>query len=229
MSEFKKAESRIITLKVINENLKKKKNEFSNKNDTLKKEINVLSEKCITLKKGKKAYIDDNRTLCNENINLKKEIEKLKLIIDKLILNSTKLELLLKDNKDSNNKTEIGYNFKITNRISTIKFVSSKTSSSTSRTKRYKSNFANYKHVKTIILTFAPHIFTSQDSRNVFDQMSTTFDYTCKRTVHKVFQSNTLMTNSPFTKGIRKAWIKKGAKITNPKGPKVVWRPKSIF
>ena len=49
MSEFKKVRSRIITLKEINENLEKEKNEFLDKNDTLKKVIDVLSEKCIAL------------------------------------------------------------------------------------------------------------------------------------------------------------------------------------
>ena len=75
--------------------------------------------------------------------------------------------------------------------------------------------------MKTIILTSTPHASISQAVRNAFDQMSKTFDYTCKRTIHKVFQSNTLMTNSPLTKGTRKAWIQKEAKITNPTGPKV--------
>ena len=49
MSEFKKAESRIKTLKDLNENLQKKKNKFLDENDTLKKELNVLFENCIII------------------------------------------------------------------------------------------------------------------------------------------------------------------------------------
>ena len=82
--------------------------------------------------------------------------------------------------------------------------------------------------MKTIISTSTPHASISQSTRNAFDQMSKTFDYTCKRTVHKVFQSNTSMINSLFTKGTRRAWIHKEAKITNPNEPKVAWVPKII-
>ena len=179
--------------------------------------------------KRKTSYINDNKSLSFENINLKKEIEKLKPIIDKMTLSSNKLELLLTNTRDADNKAGIGYNSKITNRISTIKFVSPKTFTSTSRTKKYKPNLANYKHVETIISTSTPHAFTSQVARNTFDQMSKTFDYTCKRTVHKVFQSNLSISNSPFIKGTRKAWFQKEPKVTNPKGSKVAWVPKSML
>ena len=74
-------------------------NEFSVKNDTLRNKINALSIKCSILENEKEVYIDDNKTLSNKNINLKKEIEKLKPIVDKLTLSSNKLELLLKDKK----------------------------------------------------------------------------------------------------------------------------------
>ena len=53
MSEFKKAGNRITKLKVINEDLLKKKNECSNKNSSLRNEFDALSEKCISLEKGK--------------------------------------------------------------------------------------------------------------------------------------------------------------------------------
>ena len=114
MSKFKKAKSRIKIWKDLNENLQKEKDKFSDENDTLKRELTILSEKCITFEKEKKVYIDDNRRLSNENINLKKKIEKLEPLVDKLTLSSNKLELLLKDKKDLNYKTRIGYNSKIT-------------------------------------------------------------------------------------------------------------------
>ena len=106
MSEFKKTRSRITISKDMNENLLKKKNKFFDNNDILTNEINTLSIKCSILEKKKKVYIDDNRTLNYENINLKKEIEKLKPIVDKMILSSNKLELLLTNIRDS--KARIG-------------------------------------------------------------------------------------------------------------------------
>ena len=45
----------------------------------------------------------------NENINLKKDVEKLKPLVDKLTLSSNMLELLLKDQNGSNNKSKMGY------------------------------------------------------------------------------------------------------------------------
>ena len=228
MSEFKKAGSRITILKNINENLLKEKNDLFEKNDTLRNEINALSIKCLTLEKEKEVYINDNRTLSCENINLKKEIEKLKPIIDKLMLRSNKLELLLTNKRDSDNKDEIGYNFKIINAISTTKFVSSKTSTSISKTKKYKPNLANYKHVKTIISTSTPYAFTSQSARNVFNQMSKTLNYLFKRTTHNVFQLNSSISYSPFIKDTKREWLQKEPKVTNPKRPKVAWVPKSV-
>ena len=201
---------------------------FLKKNDTLRNEINALSIKCLTLEKEKDVYINDNRTLSYENINLKKEIEKLKPIVDKLTLSSNKLELLLTNKRDSDNKTKIGYNSKITNGISTTKFVSSKTFTSTFKTKRYKPNLANYKHVKTIISTSTPHAFTSQTIRNTFNQMSKTLYYSFKRNTYNVFQSNSSISYSPSIKSTKREWLQKELKVTNPKGPKVAWVPKSV-
>ena len=64
-------------MSAFNESLLKEKNKFFDNNDTLRNEINALSIKCSTLEKEKEIYIDDNGTLSCENINLKKEIEKL--------------------------------------------------------------------------------------------------------------------------------------------------------
>ena len=61
MSEFKKAESRISTLKNINENLEKERNKFLDKNDALKQEINSLSKKYIISEKEKEVYINENK------------------------------------------------------------------------------------------------------------------------------------------------------------------------
>ena len=127
MSKIKKVGSRITTLKDINENLLKENNEFFDKNNTLRNEINALSVKCFTLEKEKEVYINDNRTISYENIKLKKEIEKHKSIVDKLTLSSNKLELLLTNKRDSDNKSKIRYNSKTINGIFTIKFVFFKT------------------------------------------------------------------------------------------------------
>ena len=127
MSKFKKAGNRITKLKVINEDLLKEKNECSNKNNSLRNEFDALSAKYISLKKENMAYINDNKSLSSGNINLKKEIEKLKPIVDKMTLSSNNLELLLTNKRDSYNKAGIGYNSNNTNEISTRKFVSSKT------------------------------------------------------------------------------------------------------
>ena len=182
MSEFKKVENKITKLKVINENLLKEKNKCSNKNDSLRNEFDALSAKYISLEKENEAYINDNKSLSSKNINLKKEIEKLKPIVDKMTLSSNKLELLLINKRDSDHKARIGYNFNNTNGISTRKFVSPKTFTSTSKNKIYKPNLANYKHVKTIISTSKPYAFTSEITRNTFNQMVRTFNYTHTRT-----------------------------------------------
>ena len=53
MSEFKKAESRLKTLKDLNEMLQKEKDKFSDENKTLQKELNVLSKNYNDLEKEK--------------------------------------------------------------------------------------------------------------------------------------------------------------------------------
>ena len=97
MFEFKKAGSRIKTLKNINEALQDESNKISEQNKSLQNDINVLSENYIALEDEKRIYIEENRMLSNENTNLKTEVEKLKPLVDILILSSNNLELLLKD------------------------------------------------------------------------------------------------------------------------------------
>ena len=97
--------------------LQKKKDKFLDRNKVLQKELNVLSKNYSELEKEKNVYIEENKMLSNENINLKKEVEKLKPLVYKLTLSSNKLELLLKDQKESNNKVRIGFNFMNKNKI----------------------------------------------------------------------------------------------------------------
>ena len=52
------------------------------------------------------------KSLEKENDDLKKEVEKLKSLVEKLMLSSNKLELILRDQKEYNNKARIGYNTK---------------------------------------------------------------------------------------------------------------------
>ena len=49
------------------------------------------------------------KSLEKENDDLKKEVDKLKPLVKKLILSSNKLELILRDQKEYNNKAGIGY------------------------------------------------------------------------------------------------------------------------
>ena len=66
-------------------------------------------------------------SLESENSNLKREIQKLKPIVDKMTLSSSKLELLLTSKRDSDDKTGIGYNSPNSYQISKL------TSASTSK------------------------------------------------------------------------------------------------
>ena len=138
-----------------------------------------------------------------------------------MILSSNKLELLLTNKRDSDNKARIGCNSNNTNRILTRKFVSPKTYTSTSKNKRYKPNLANYKYVETIISTSKPHASTSETIRSAFNQMARTFNYTHKRTLHNIFQLNSSMSHSPHIKWAIGEKIKKELKVTNPEGFKV--------
>ena len=110
MSEFKKAGKKIDKLKVINEDLLKEKNEFHNKYDSLRNDCIALTSKSDILKEENKAHMIHIESLESENLNLKREIQKLKPIIDKMTLSSSKLELLLTSKRDSYDKTGIGYN-----------------------------------------------------------------------------------------------------------------------
>ena len=151
MSKFKKAGGRIKILKNLNENLQKEKDKSSDENNILKKELNVLSKNYIILEKEKKVYIDENRTLSNENTNLKKEIKKLKPLVDKLTLSSNKLELLLKDQNRSNNKSRIGYDNLGKSKISITKFVQSIASTSISKPAGYIPKKTYQKSTKTYV------------------------------------------------------------------------------
>ena len=145
-----------------------------------------------------------------------------------MILSSNKLELLLTNIRDFDNKARIGYNSNNTNGISTTKFVSSKTYTPTPKNKRYKHNLANYKYVKTIISTSKPHVFTSETIRKAFNQMARTFDHTYKRIEFIISQSSSSMLYSPHIKGTNIDRIQKELKVINPKGSKVAWIPKFI-
>ena len=70
MFEFKKAGNRITKLKVINENLLKENNEYSNKNNSLRNKFDSLSSKYMSHEKKNEAYINDNKSIGSDNINL---------------------------------------------------------------------------------------------------------------------------------------------------------------
>ena len=183
MSEFKKAESRIKILKNLNETLQKEKDKISYENKVLQKDLNVQSKNYIELEKEKKVYIKDNRMLSNENINLKKEVEKLKPLVDKLTLCSNKLELLLKDQKDSRNKVGIGFNSMNKNEISATKFVPSITSTFTSRLAR------------TFMSKSISHAYTVY-TKHTYVLNSKIICYACHKIGHKANHCNMLKRNS---------------------------------
>ena len=131
--------------------------------------------------------------LSNENINLKKEVEKLKPLVHKLILSSNMLELILKDHRDSNNKARIGFNFVNKNGISTIKCVSLNASTSTSKTTSYIPKIKYQKLVKTIVSTSAFHASTT---KHTYAPNSKIICYTYHKVGHKVNQCNMLKRNS---------------------------------
>ena len=61
--------------------------------------------------------------MLKENNELKKEVEKLKPLVEKLTLSSNKLELILKDQRISGNKAGIGFNASNSNYISATIFM----------------------------------------------------------------------------------------------------------
>ena len=202
--ELKKARAKIKTLKDINETLHDENDKISEENKLLEKDMKALSENNIALENEKKVYIDENRMLSNENVNLKKEIEKLKPLVDKLTLSSNKLELILKDQRDSNNKAGIGYNFLNKNEISSNKFVSSSAFVSTSRTIRYIHKIIYQKPVRTAISISASHDSTFYTTKHTYAQNSKIICYACNKVGHKFDQRNMLKKNNFITKGSRK-------------------------
>ena len=93
----------------------------------MRDDYKALTSKSDILKEKNKAHILNIESLESENSNLKREIQKLKPIVDKMTLSSKKPELLLTSSRDSDDKTGIGYNSPNQYRISKL------TSASTSK------------------------------------------------------------------------------------------------
>ncbi|WP_374695494.1 hypothetical protein ACEW7V_00195 [Areca yellow leaf disease phytoplasma] len=81
----------------MNDSLLKQKDEISEKNLLLQKELHDFSEKIEKLKNENLLCERKNNDLLAENIELKKEVTKLKPLVEKLTLSSNKLELILKE------------------------------------------------------------------------------------------------------------------------------------
>ena len=221
MSEFIKAGKKIDKLKVINEDLLKEKNEFNNKYDSLRNDYKALTSKSDILKEENKAHMVHIESLESENSNLKREIQKLKPIIDKMTLSSSKLELLLTSKRDSDDKTGIGYNSPNSYQIS--KPTSASTSKSFPKRQKFKPNIANYRHVRTIISITEPHATTSNNLRKAFNDMAQTFKPTLKRATHTFLKSASLSRKVIFKENLTRK-----NKSTDQRGPKVAWVPKIL-
>ena len=219
MSEFIKAGKRIDKLKVINEDLLKEKNEFHNKYNSLRDDHKALTSKSEILKEENKALLINTESLESENSNLKREIQKLKPIVDKMTLSSKKLELLLTSSRDSDDKTGIGYNSPNQYRIS--KFTSASTSKSLPKRQKVKPNLENYRHVRTLISTTKPHATVSNSLRKAFNDMVQTFKSTSKGVTYTFLKPESLGRN------VVDKLVNKN-KLVDSKGPKVAWVPKIL-
>jgi len=133
---------------------------------------------------------------------LQKEVEKLKSLVEKLTFSSNKLELILKSQRDSNNKARIGYNSLYSNRVSATKFIASKS---------YVLKFSTQKLFASRVSTFA----SFQKSRVIY--------YSCNGVGHKSFEYN-LKKNSKSK--VKKIWVPKGTASTNLQGSKKARVPK---
>ena len=214
MSEFIKAGKRIDKLKVINDDLLKEKNELNNRYNSLRDDYKALTSESDTLKEKNKAFLINTESLKSENLNLKREIQKLKPFVEKMTLSSKKLELLLSSKRDFDNKTGIGYNSPILNRISTY----ASASTSKSYPNRQKVNFENYRHVRTLISTTKPHTTISNTLRNAFIEMAQTLKPSSKGVTYTFLNSASLD---------RKV-VDRKIKLVDQKGPKVAWVPKPL-
>ena len=131
-----------------------------------------------------------------------------------MTLTSKKLELLLSSKRDFDNKTGIGYNSPIINRISTY----ASASTSKSHPNRQKVNFENYRHVRTLISTTKPHATILNTLRNAFIEMAQTFKSSSKGVTYTFLNSASLD---------RKV-VDRKIKLVDRKGPKVAWVPKPL-
>ena len=163
--------------------------------------------------------------LSNENMNLKKEVEKLKPLVDKLTLSSNKLELLLKNQKESSNKVGIGFNSMNKNGISAIKFVSLNASTFTSRTVGHILKNAYQRPARIFMSKYASHAYIFY-TKHTYVSNSKIICYACYKIGHKANQCNMLKRNSHLMNKAKQIWIPKGTKLTNQTGPKVAWVPK---
>ena len=74
----------------------------------LQRKLDNALENHKSLQNDKTSSYEKMKILEEENMNLKKKVEKLKPLVDKLTLSSNKLELLLRDQKESKDKARIG-------------------------------------------------------------------------------------------------------------------------
>ena len=232
--EFKKAGVKIKSLKKQNDVLLKDKDEIFEKNNILQRKLDNLSESVIVLNNEKTILYETNNILVAKNIDLKKEVEKLKPLVEKLTLSSNKLELILKEQKDSKSKAGIGFNALNAKGISATKFVSSKASASNAKfQKAFPSNsFLNglkYVPKNSIQKSFKPNISISASfkaSKHASFKNDKIICYACHRFGHKSYQCNSLKNSMIGALKYRTIWVPKGTNFANPKGPKLAWVPK---
>ena len=166
----------------------------------MQRELNLVCERLKVVQFEKEELFEKNKVLKNENNDLKKEVQKLKPLVEKLTLSSNKLELILKDQKESNNKFGIGYKGSISNKFSTFTSYAPKFISSKQVRPKFASSHGYYSNSKIVC-------------------------YAGNNIGHKAFECH-LKHNDK--KKIKKVWVPKGTISTNLQGPKKAWVPKFI-
>ena len=108
LAEYKKAGIKYKSLKHDHDILVKERDNVLEENTILQSKLNNVLNSKIALQ-----YTEKIKSLEEENEILRKDVNQLKPLVDKLTLSSNKLELILRTQKDSTDKAGIGYNSEI--------------------------------------------------------------------------------------------------------------------
>ena len=109
MTEFKKLHKKRKETNLLNEKINKQLEELEKEKHKLVLDNQTLRNEKVSLNESLKDLVKKNKDLISKNKNFTKNLEKSKSLIDRFILSSTRLNMMLKSQRAIFDKAGLGY------------------------------------------------------------------------------------------------------------------------